>query len=158
MAISFKNVGTIKQPGRDFLSRNRSVVPIGIKTPVELDLSTNTFLAMHTSVRAQIADNLKNLITTNWGERVALYDFGANLSELLSEFTNMEDFENEAALRINTAIQKWMPYIEPLDMQSYIDREERDMTAISKIKIVITYAVPMINVISDSVEVTLTVM
>lgn len=158
MAISFKNVGTIKNPGRDYASRNRSEVPIGIKTPVELDLSTNTFLAMHTSVRAQIGDNLKNLLATNWGERLGLYDFGANLTGLLSEFTNLEDFENEAALRINTAIQRWMPYVEPIDLESELDREYRDITSLAHLKIILTYAIPMLQVSRDKVEVNLVAM
>lgn len=154
MAINFKNVGVIKEPGRSFQERQRSTVPIGIKTPVELDTSSGAFLAMHTSMRAQIADNLKNLISTNWGERVGLYNFGGNLSELATEFTNLDDFENEAAIRINTAIQRWMPFVEPLDMTSRIDNED-DLTGMAKIVISLVYAIPMLNVTKDTVEITI---
>lgn len=155
MAIEFKNVGVIKDPGLSYANRNRSIVPIGIKTPVELDITTNAFVAMHTEVRAQLADNLRNLINTNWGERLALYTFGANLRPLVTDFGHKEDFEAEASLRINTAISRWMPFISPVSMQTFVDFENNEV--VGKIKILIVYAIPALNVTNDQLEVTLPV-
>ena len=155
MAIDFKDVGVIKQPGLTYHERNRTAKPIGFKTPFEIDLSTNSLFAMHTDVRSQIADNLRNLINTNWGERLGLYDFGANLRPLVTEYSNKENFEGEAAVRINTAISRWMPFITPVNMDSFADLENNEV--VGKIKILITYAIPALNVTNDQLEVTLSV-
>ena len=155
MAIDFKDVGVLKQPGLSYQERNRTAKPIGFKTPFEIDRSSNALFAMHTDVRSQIADNLRNLVNTNWGERLGLYDFGANLRELVTDYSNQEDFENEAAVRINTAISRWMPFITPVNMDSYADVENNEV--VGKIKLIITYAIPALNVSNDQLEVTLSV-
>ncbi|MFA5557769.1 MAG: GPW/gp25 family protein [Flavobacteriaceae bacterium] len=154
MAINFKDVGTLNKPGPGYYAQNRTALPIGIKTPVEVDYSSNTFLAMHTSERAQIADNLRNLIQTNWGERVGIYDFGANLSELTTELTNRDDFETEAAIRINTAVQKWMPYVSLSSMKADFD-DETSPEGMARIILDITYSIPIINTQMDRIEVVL---
>ena len=88
MAISFKDVGVKGFRQEEVLSRNRTVVPIGIKTPVEPDPADQGLFLMHTDIKAQIADNLRNLILTNWGERLGNYFFGANLRPILVDFSS----------------------------------------------------------------------
>ena len=110
---------------------------------------------MHTDIRAQIADNFRNLVQTNWGDRVAIIDFGANLTPLVTEYTNKEDFENQAVLRINTAVNRWMPFIEPVSLDSTVDLQEN--AVVGKIKLLIVYAIPALNVQDDSLEVTLSI-
>lgn len=155
MTTSFKDVGVLKEIGSTFLERNRSLRPIGVKTPLERDLSTNSLFVMHTDIRAQIADNFRNLVQTNWGDRVAIIDFGANLIPLVTEYTNKEDFENQAVLRINTAVNRWMPFIEPLSLDSTVDLQDNEV--VGKIKLLIVYAIPALNVQNDSLEVTLSI-
>jgi len=153
VAISFKNVGTIKEIGSTYAEQNRSLVPIGVKTPLILDSSTNNIFAMHTDVRAQVADNLRNLVQTNWGERLALTDYGANLSPLVTEFSSKQTFDQEAIVRINTAVEKWMPFLELIDYESTPDFEDNEF--VGKIKIQVSYGIPTIGVTRDVVEVSL---
>ena len=157
MALSFKNVGVrTDYRAENPLITKRSVLPIGIRTPVQLSDDTNELFVMHTSLKDQIKDNLKNLLLTNHGERVIQYDFGANLRPILSEFFNKETFDAEAMLRINTAITKFMPFVSPLEFeanQEYLEKEK-----VSVVKIHIIYSIPELQVLRDDLEITLTVL
>jgi len=115
--------------------------PIGIKTP--LKPGNNTLFAVNYDLADQIADNLRNLILTNWGERVCLYDFGANLRPILTEYVSQSDFDAEAINRIASAVQKWMPYVVLEDYVSTTDRLENKNTAI--VKLTITYTIPSLG-------------
>lgn len=138
--ISFKSVGkTQEQQLAEAL--NKTQTPIGIKTP--LRLGTDDILATNTSLLEQISDNLKNLILTNYGERVGLYDFGANLQTELSEFVSQDDFDSKVVQKINNAVARWMPFVSLEDYLSEIDRNENKNTAI--IKLSITYTIPTIQ-------------
>ena len=81
---SFKSVGTkVKTEEEDTAILKKP--PIGIKTPLSLDLGRQGLFEMHTDLAKQISDNLRNLILTNHGERLGFYDFGANLRTLVFE-------------------------------------------------------------------------
>jgi phage baseplate assembly protein W len=120
MAISFKNVGIRTDSiNENPLNRNRSVIPVGIKTPLQFsDGDGQEIFNMNITLKDQIRDNLRNLILTNHGERVIQYNFGGNLRPLLAEYYNKETFDSEAMIRINTAINKFMPFIVPIDFES----------------------------------------
>jgi len=150
---SFKDVGIRTDTARqDVLTKNQSQLPIGIKTPLELVGGSTMFLC-HTNISDQIEDNLRNLLLTNWGERLALYNFGANLRPLLTEFTNKEDFETEAMLRINTAISKWMPFVTPIGFDSNPDFEDNKFTG--NIKLTLSYSVPNLKISEKIMELSL---
>lgn len=157
MTISFKNVG-IKQEARinDVLTRNKSQIAIGIKTPLEIDSSGKEIFVMNYSLQEQIKDNLKNLLLTNHGERVSQFNFGGNLRPLVSEFTNKDNFDTEAMLRINTAISKWMPFVNPIEFDSRPSREKN--TIVGKVIILVVYSVPSLNINRDQLELEISVM
>lgn len=139
-AISFKSVGkTQEQKLAEAL--NKTQTPIGIKTP--LRLGVDDIVATNTSLLEQIGDNLRNLILTNYGERVGLYDFGANLQTDLSEFVSQDDFDSSAVQKINAAVARWMPFVALEDYLSEIDRTENKNTAV--IKLNITYTIPTLQ-------------
>lgn len=149
--LSFKNVGT-----KQFELQNSQVVtevPIGIKTPLELGVTGNGLLVMHTNVVNQIDDNLRNLILTNWGERLGKYNFGANIRPLLPDYSHKETFDQEVMLRINTAITRWMPFITPENYSSEILHEEKLPTA--KIRIILEYSISRLNVYNRNLEIIL---
>lgn len=150
MRRSFKDVGVRNEVVRnDPLTANRSRLPIGIKTPLEL-VGGSSLFRTHDNIADQIEDNLRNLLLTNWGERVAIYNFGANLRPLLTDFSNKDDFDTEAMVRINTAITKWIPFITPLGFESFPDLEENQFTG--KIRIFLSYAVPRLNITEKHME------
>ncbi len=152
--ISFKNIG-IKhfETERDILQK--SLKPIGIKTPLEYGGQGEGLFHMHYDLRAQIHDNLKNLILTNHGERVALYDFGANLRPLVTEFSNKDDFDGEAMIRINTSVSKYMPFVNLVGFDSQPEYE--DNRFVGKIKLLIIYSITDLNVFDKKLEIILNV-
>lgn len=129
----------------------RTALPIGIQTPLRLD-DKNLF-AMHYSVVEQVHDNLRNLLLTNWGERVGLYDFGANLQELTTELSNIDAFDEEAISRIRNATSKWMPFVSLNEFVSETDNENNANTGI--VKITITYNIPELGVENKALQIKL---
>lgn len=150
MTISFKSVGKTRE---DRLAQQliQSPTAIGIVTP--LRLGSDEILLMNFNLVDQVGDNFKNLIMTNWGERLGLYDFGANLRPLVAEFSSQDDFDSQAVERISGAVQRWMPFISLETFESSIDRINNKNTAI--IKLTITYNIPALNVFKKTMEVTL---
>lgn len=151
--LSFKNVGVKGFRQEDVLTRNKSVLPIGIKTPVESGTDGFGIFAMHTDIKEQIADNLKNLVLTNWGERLGNYYFGANLRPLLADFSHKENFDEEAMVRINTAITKYMPFVTPLAYESFPFRTPG--SPISQVKLMLVYTVTNLGITNAELEINL---
>jgi len=134
---SFKSVGATL----DSSSRNaaaQETPPIGIRTPMQLGEGSDGLLAMHRRLDDNIADNLKNLILTNNGERLFDYQFGANLRELVFEL-GTEDGDTEAIRRIASAISTYMPYVSPETFESFVERQNQDNP--SRVGIRISYTI-----------------
>ena len=140
-SFSFKSSGTTAaDAAANALARTR--LPIGIKTPLALgDLAT------------QLTDNLRNLILTNWGERLGFYDFGGNLRPLMTDFVSLDDFDAEAITRIRSAVSRWMPYIDLQEFLSEVDRQNNQHTAV--IRLTITFNIPSLNITGRKLEVLL---
>ena len=153
MTLSFKNVGVRKDVLQDdVLVKNKSVMPIGIKTPLQLSIRGPELLEMNFGMADQVRDNLKNLMLTNHGDRVVQYNFGANIRPLLSEWYNKENFDNEAMININTAVSKYMPYVSLTDFESKTIKIENGIT---QLRIKITYSVPLLNLQKQEMELNL---
>jgi phage baseplate assembly protein W len=148
---SFKSSGKTREQA-NLESVFRSTIPVGIKTPLKIGGETGIF-EMHTKMSEQMADNLRNLLLTNWGERLGLYNFGANLRPLTTEYVNQDDFDQQAIDRIREAVNKWMPYIDLVDFMSEIDRTENKNTGVIKIKV--SYNIPVLQVTNKAIQVVL---
>lgn len=150
---NFKSVGKTKsQENIEAESSTKSIRPFGIKTPLQLG-SSEGILAMNYSLEEQFADNLRNLLLTNWGERIGLYEFGANLRPLTTEFVSLNDFDEQAIGRIKSAVDRWMPFIDLDSFSSTIDHFENKNTAILKINI--TYSIPALNTTKRGLQIVL---
>ena len=150
-SFNFKSVGkTQEQQLIEQLTKSPSA--IGIKTPLRLG-NEEGLLGMHYSLADTINDNLRNLIMTNWGSHLGVYNLGANLLPLTSEFTTQDDFDSQAVERISAAVSRWMPYVSLEDFLSEVDRSENKNTAV--IRINITYSVPSLSVTKRALQVTL---
>lgn len=150
-AIDFKSVGE-----RADAPRFRSVTnetPIGIKTPLRFGFQNDGIFAMHFRLSDQIHDNFKNLLLSNHGDRLGLYDFGANLRELTLEY-GKDSFDVDAIVRIRTAVAKYMPFLEPRTFESFVDPRETS-NAIAKVRIRISYDVPRLGITGKAIEVEL---
>jgi phage baseplate assembly protein W len=148
---SFKSVGKTQSSITEETIAS-TPIPFGIKTPVQLGSAEGIF-AMNYSLSNQFSDNLKNLLLTNWGERLGLYEFGANLRPLVTEFVNQENFDNEAITRIKRTVDKWMPFIDLESFSSTINRTDNKNTGI--IEVNITYNIPALNVVGKGLQITL---
>lgn len=148
--INFKSVGfTAKKRLQTFPSG--SMKPIGFKTPMRLANNSEGLFSMNYAIDTQIADNLRNLLLTNHGERLARYDFGANLQPILYEFSSSKDaFDDIATARIKTAVSRFMPYVKLNTFESTsINKNNLD---VGKIRILITYNVPEFLISEQKIE------
>ncbi len=127
---------------------------IGIKTPLELGTGRDGMFKMHKSLKDQIRDNFKNMLMTNHGDRLGVYNFGANLSELSFEMAS-DDIEQEALSRINSAISRHMPFISMNSFDAFTEYEDNESTA--KIGIRVNYSIPRLGVSNQQIEVILRV-
>lgn len=149
-SFSFKSSGTTAaDAAANALARTR--LPIGIKTP--LALGDDDLLKMNFDLATQLTDNLRNLILTNWGERLGFYDFGGNLRPLMTDFVSLDDFDAEAITRIRSAVSRWMPYIDLQEFLSEVDRQNNQHTAV--IRLTITFNIPSLNITGRKLEVLL---
>jgi len=153
-AFSFKSSGKTQE--QQFIETlNKTQLAIGIKTPLQPGEQEGLF-AMHYSLADQMHDNLRCMLQTNFGERLGLYDFGANLHPLTSEFTTQEDFDSQAVQRIQQAVSRWMPFISLEEFISDADRTENKNTAV--IRITVSYTIPALNSGKRALQVTLYVL
>jgi phage baseplate assembly protein W len=150
-SFNFKSVGkTATQKTIETLVK--SPTPIGIKTPLAIGNDGNIF-AVNYKLSDQMHDNLRNLLLTNWGERLGLYDYGANLRPLTTELVSQDDFDAAAIERIASAVSKWMPFVNLDEFLSVFDRNENKNTAIARITI--TYSIPALDVAQRALEVSI---
>lgn len=148
---NFKSVGKTQTQKKDEALES-SPTPYGIKTPMQIGKKDGIFV-MNYDLADQFADNLKNLLLTNWGERLGLYDYGANLRPLTTELVSLEDFDTNAIDRIKSAVERWMPFIDLEDFTSSIDNVNNVSTGI--INITVTYNIPALQVSKRAIQVTL---
>jgi phage baseplate assembly protein W len=154
MAISFKSVGkTSTQTQKESASTVITETPIGIMTPLRLGSRSEGIFKMMTPISDVIADNFRNLILTNWGERIGQYNFGANIRELMTEIVSHDNFDNEAMTRIKSAVERWMPYVSLIDFSSTIDNQFRASTG--KIVLDVTYVIPGVQELPRTIRVDL---
>jgi phage baseplate assembly protein W len=143
--LSFKSVG-IKSNDPN-LFKEVQLNPIGIKTPVQVGTGRSGIFEMHFNVPDQLSDNLRNLLLTNHGERLCRADYGANLRPLAFELTSKEDWEAEAMARINTAVSKFMPFVDLETFSSELLTEKLSDSgdSLAHIRINIKFNIPKAN-------------
>ena len=152
---SFKSAGTLVTDRR--YTQSIDPKPIGIKTPLEFGMEREGIFAMHFDNASQIKDNLRNLLMTNYGERVGIYAFGADLRSLVGELASQEEFESEAMLRISQAVSNWMPMIELDTFESKFIPSNGD-EGLTTIAITVVYSVPPLRIVKDEVQALITVL
>jgi phage baseplate assembly protein W len=137
----FSSVGELKEDldkSRSQSAQDRVQLPIGIKVPLSLGEGSDGLLKMHYDIEPAIADNFRNMVMTNHGERLGLYDFGANLTGLAFEL-GTDEFDSEAIRRIRRTTEKYMPYVQLLTFEPLVDRN--DNKEVAKVGVRITYRV-----------------
>jgi phage baseplate assembly protein W len=92
--------------------------PIGIKTPLEFGTNEDSLFKMHFNPGDQVKDNLRNLVLTNFGERLGRANFGANLKDISFDLTAIEQYESEVAQRIRDTVNTHLPIVEIRDIST----------------------------------------
>lgn len=149
--INFKSVGKTQEQ-QVIETLVKSPTPIGIKTPLRPGGEEGIF-SMNFSLVDQLRDNLRNLVQTNWGERLGFYDYGANLRPLMSEFVSQDDFDAQAVERISGAVQRWLPFISLDTLESSVIRPNASVGSVAIIKMTIAYSIPALNAKNQVIEV-----
>ncbi|MAF25494.1 hypothetical protein CL634_07985 [bacterium] len=156
-SIKFKSSGV--KTGDPNLIKEVSPSPAGIKTPISLGSTGRSgIFEMYYNQHDQVTDNLKNLVLTNWGERLGNYYYGANLRSLTTEVTAQEDFEQEAMIRIQTAVRNFMPYVELEEFNSTFDisvNPDDSIHGVTVISLTIRYNVPTLRMGTKALQVKL---
>tara|TARA_B100000683_G_C12404074_1_gene520911 strand:+ start:57 stop:548 length:492 start_codon:yes stop_codon:yes gene_type:complete len=147
---NFNSVGeTVEDREKRVLESPSRDVPIGIKTPIELSNDNSTLFKMHTSQIKQIRDNFRNMLATNHGDRMMLYDFGANLTPLAFEL-GASGVDGEALKRISATTRKYMPFI---NLQTFEPvRQFSDDGSLARVGVRVSFTVPLISPEEQMVE------
>ena len=138
--------------------------PIGIKTPVEFGHSEDSLFKMHFNAGDQLKDNLRNLILTNFGERLGRAQFGANLRDISFDLGAIDRYEGEVAQRIREAVNSYISVISISDISARDVTNERDYqlnslsaqareNGLALIVIRVTYDVPRAKLFNQALEV-----
>ena len=150
----FKSVGQLETTAEQIRRETEVVLPIGLLTPLSFNPSGNTMFKMSTEIGVQIKDNLRNLLSTNKGERLMLSDFGANLKELAYDLST-EAIDTLAITRISAAVQSYMPFIELKTFEPTVQKSPEGEVLLSLIKI--GYNVPSVGITDGTLEIALVV-
>ena len=146
------STGTIE--GSEFTAISGSeYAAIGVVIPLEPGTGTDGLFAMTHDGLKQIAINLKNLISTNHGERVGNPNYGANLRPLCAEYSTLSltEFESEAMRRIQKAVQEYLSIVELDDFTTtYI---QDDDPALLRIDMNVKFNVPQMASMGNTVTV-----
>ncbi len=129
----------------------KKVIKFCPKTPLSLSTDKSELFTMNKNLADAVADNLKNLLLTNRGERVMQPNFGANLKSILAEY-GTQGFESEVMVRIKTAVKKYLPYValERFGAEK-LDSPPQDGTTVIKMNIV--YSVPTAGISGEQISV-----
>ena len=148
--FDFKSVGIKSSDAKKQRADSAKVDTFGIKTPMNLSETNDSFVVMTSTAAEQAHDNLRNLLLTNHGERIVLSDYGADLQPLMFENLVLEDFEQEAMIRIKTAVSKYMPFIQ-LDTFE-VNAPTNEISNMGRINMKIAYSITQLNVKNKALE------
>jgi phage baseplate assembly protein W len=143
MEFNFKNTGQSVIEAFEDTKSNKEISlqkPFGIMTPLRHSIEREGIFEMNYDLGDQLADNLRNLVQTNYGERLGHFDFGANLRPLSLEVLGQEKFEVEAMSRIGRSVSKYLPFIQLKTMTVLKERETKH--SLPQVVIQIQYTVP----------------
>jgi phage baseplate assembly protein W len=91
-----------------------------------------------------VADDLRILLITNYGERPIHFDFGANLRSVIFEFRG-ETLKQAIKDRILSAVAKWMPFVKII---SIVIEDSRDSSTVKEnaVKVTLEFTVGNLDI------------
>lgn len=148
---SFKSVGDLKDNPRALQPAQPK--PVGFSTPLKDATKFGGPLEMTNIPLDQMVDNFRNMLIVNHGERLPLYDYGANLRALLTERLAKPDYDEQAMMYIKATTEKYMPFVSLNSFETQI--LESNDKATSRIKILVEFSIPKLSTAVKTVEIIL---
>ena len=137
----------------------RQIIPVGIKTPLEIGNENSELFKLHVDPLEQLADNLRNLVQTNHGERLGRFNYGCNLKAILFDRNGSlaNDYEKIVIENVTTQITKYLPVliVNSIDITPTKKSSETDSSSLAKVIIKIKFGVPALRRMENSIEVVL---
>ena len=162
--FKFKSVGTKRGDNRSFDNPQVIEQSIGIKPPMEFGDDRGNLHKTHKDPVSQIKDNFRNLILTNYGERLGRPVLGADLISLTFESDQIGDFLRLANIKITESVKKYMPFI-TINNVEYLGNNNSDIQTnnffttdslgIKKVTLRISYNITQVNLNNQVLEVTI---
>lgn len=87
-------------------------MPIGFSFPFQVSTGSLGYFECTNDELSAIAQNLRSLMVTNWGERVMNSNFGFNMIEFIFEQARDDELKSRIADRAIDQVKTWMPYLE----------------------------------------------
>lgn len=131
-----------------------SPTPFSVLTPLKFPNNVGDTFKVTTSVAEGVIENFKNMIMTNYGERLGKPDFGANLNSLLSERLSQEDWNSRLSNSIKNTTQKYMSYITVNSIASNELPSRND--GFSRVQVIIIYSILALGIENRRLDITLT--
>jgi phage baseplate assembly protein W len=186
-SFNFKSSGK-KIDNRKYTNITKSMtqlVPIGLKTPLQLLQDSEDLYQTHLSPEKQLKDNIKNFLLTNHGERLGRYDYGANLSIFLYDASGSTETEyrqgiiNQITNKLTSAFSGIVITDLEVDLKFNNQKIETNTTleqttyhtrnfitnasaagtetasGLAKVIILLTFAIPTLNLKNQKIETTL---
>jgi len=130
------------------------VTPFSIVTPLQFPNKTGDTFKTTADVIEGVIDDFKNMILTNYGERLAKPDFGANLRSLLTERISQDDWDDKASSAIKSTTEKYMPAITIQSVNTSPLPSKND--GFARVNVSVIFAIPSLGVQDRRVNITLT--
>lgn len=127
--------------------------PFNIVTPLRLPDKIGDTFKMSTNPIDGIIDDFKNMLLTNYGERIGKPDFGANLQTLLTERLSQEDWDSNAARLIRQTTEKYMRGITIGSVSSMEMTAQND--GFSRIKVSVFFSIPSLGIQDRKIDLTM---
>lgn len=156
--FKFKSSGFKSTDKRFARKPNATERPIGLITPLKVG---DDLFKTHTNPIRQLSDNFRNLVMTNHGERLGMFNFGANLNSIVFEYSNSPNFEQIVGEAITSAAQTYIPSILIKSINSvFVDQAEKNdynQVGLTKVRIRVEYTIPKFKSPNLALEVDLNV-
>lgn len=128
--------------------------PFSILTPLRLPDKIGDTFKMTADVSEGIIEDFKNMILTNYGERIGKPDFGGNLQSLLTERVSDPDWNSRAASLIRMTTEKYMKGITIDEVDSVELQSQND--GFSRVKISLFFSIASLGIQKRKFDITLT--
>tara|TARA_R100001126_G_scaffold52956_1_gene29867 strand:+ start:807 stop:1295 length:489 start_codon:yes stop_codon:yes gene_type:complete len=130
---------TSKKP---YIVDNDANVKVGIDLPIRRDDIKDGWFASTTTTIESVKNNIRNLLSTNQGERLMQPNLGLNLKQILFEQINEESIIGIQDSILDT-FSFWLPFVQVRDIQIETS-EENQLVGTSEIRVKIIF-----NIIQD---------